>query len=121
MNTVKGILFVIIAMSGETVGHLAFKQAAVKGNFDGGVINIIRSVMRQRKFVGIGFICFLVDILFWTGALRYLEVSMAYPIASLGMILLVLASRIILKEKIEPKRWVGVTLVVAGTILVGLS
>jgi uncharacterized membrane protein len=59
------------------------------------------------------------------GALLYLlsqrEVSLIWPLTSLGFVITALSAKIILKEEISGWRWTGVALIVCGAALVSYS
>ena len=59
------------------------------------------------------------------GALLYLlsqrDVSLIWPLTSLGFIITALAARFILKEEVTVVRWAGVALIVLGAALVSYS
>jgi len=59
---------------------------------------------------------------FWMGgyllALRVLPVSAAFPAQSLNAFLLVVASRLVLKERIGKRRWLGASMIALGVYLV---
>lgn len=59
------------------------------------------------------------------GALLYLlsqrDVSLIWPLTSLGFVITALSAKIILKEEVTALRWAGVALIVFGAALVSLS
>jgi uncharacterized membrane protein len=59
------------------------------------------------------------------GALLYLlsqrDVSLIWPLTSLGFIITALAAKFILKEEVTAVRWAGVALIVIGAALVSYS
>jgi uncharacterized membrane protein len=59
------------------------------------------------------------------GALLYLlaqrEVSLIWPLTSLGFVITALAARFLLHEHVSPLRWAGVLLIVLGAALVSYS
>jgi uncharacterized membrane protein len=59
------------------------------------------------------------------GALIYLlsqrDVSLIWPLTSLGFVITAIAARIILKEEVSALRWAGVALIVLGATLVSYS
>ena len=59
--------------------------------------------------------------LIWMGLLRRLDLSPLYPFEGLSPVLLVLAARLFLQERLTWNVWTGVALIAAGTVLVGLS
>jgi uncharacterized membrane protein len=59
------------------------------------------------------------------GALLYLlsqqDVSLIWPLTSLGLVITALAAKFILKEEVTALRWAGVLLIVIGALLVRYS
>jgi len=59
------------------------------------------------------------------GALLYLlsqrDVSLIWPLTSLGFVITAISAKIILKEEISGWRWAGVALIVCGAALVSYS
>ena len=59
------------------------------------------------------------------GALLYLlsqrDVSLIWPLTSLGFVITAIAAKIILHEQVSPLRWAGVALIVVGAALVSYS
>jgi drug/metabolite transporter (DMT)-like permease len=59
------------------------------------------------------------------GALLYLlsqrDVSLIWPLTSLGFVITAIAAKILLKEEVSALRWAGVALIVLGAALVSYS
>ena len=59
------------------------------------------------------------------GALLYLlsqrDVSLIWPLTSLGFVITAISAKFILNEEVSALRWAGVALIVAGATLVSLS
>ena len=59
------------------------------------------------------------------GALLYLlsqrDVSLIWPLTSLGFVITAISAKIILKEEVTAVRWAGVALIVCGAALVSLG
>jgi len=59
------------------------------------------------------------------GALLYLlsqrDVSLIWPLTSLGFVITAIAAKLILKEEVSASRWAGVALIVLGAALVSYS
>ena len=54
-------------------------------------------------------------------ALRFLDVSIAFPASSLGVIFVSLLSRFWMREQVGFKRWIGVGLILGGVVMIGLN
>lgn len=71
--------------------------------------NIVLSVL----FLGSG-------LMLWLVVLGRLELSIAYPMLSLGYVVVMLAARWLFHETIPPRRWLGTAFIMAGiSMLVG--
>ncbi|MDE2058129.1 MAG: EamA family transporter [candidate division NC10 bacterium] len=115
-----GILLVLIAVACEAVGQLCFKRAANHAH-GSARLSAIRKVFARYEWIGAGIGCFGVEWGFWTIALTLLPVSVAQPMASVELVVVTLLSRSFLKEKVSPRRWAGIGLILAGVCLVGFS
>lgn len=95
-----GMFFVIAAIVFEAVGQICFKQAT---EHPAGVhpISLLRHAWRN-KWILIGATCFLMEVGFWTLALRILPLSAAFPIGSLCFIIIAMFSRLWLGERVVP-------------------
>ena len=69
--------------------------------------------------LGIG--CLALEAVVWSSVLRVLEVSMAFPMSSMNFVVITLFSYLWLHERVTPRRWLGVGLILSGTCLVGLG
>ncbi len=55
---------------------------------------------------------------FYLLALSKLPLSIAYPMLSSGYVIVVLLSKIFLKEKVSFQRWVGVFIIIVGIFII---
>src|SRR5215204_5448867 len=72
--------------------------------------NILLGVLMETAF----FVTLLISLKLW-------DVSLVWPLTSLGFVLTTLAARYIRHEEVTAMRWAGVFLIVAGAVLVGYS
>lgn len=100
-----GILLVILCTIIEGFGQVFLKKSAMAGG-----------TVRLWLALGVGLL--IVEALLYTGALRLLDVSTAYPIGSLSFVAVTVLSRWLLSERITPSRWIGVGLILIGATLV---
>ena len=63
----------------------------------------------------------LVEILGWTAVLAKLPLNIAFPIMSLTYAATPMASSLVFGDVISPRRWLGISLVTAGVMIVGAS
>lgn len=72
-----------------------------------------RNVLLSIVFLATG-------LLLWLAVLGKLELSIAYPMLSLGYVIVMLVARQFFHETIPPRRWLGTALIMLGiSLLVG--
>lgn len=83
------------------------------------IIDIIHIIFYPSIFAGL--FLYAVGSVFWIFALSKTNLSYAYPMLSLGYILVLILSGVILKENISLTKIAGVFVIVLGIILVSKS
>lgn len=63
-------------------------------------------------------VCLAAGTALWLGVLYRMDVSRAFPFLSLGSVVVVAASRWLLREPVSLHRWAGVALIAIGIALV---
>lgn len=74
-----------------------------------------------QPFIFLGILLYAFSMFLWLVALSKLELSFAYPLLSIGYIIVAILSFIIFKENITLIRWTGIILIVIGCILLTKS
>ena len=77
-------------------------------------------VLSQWPVLG-GLVCYVVSVGVWVVALSRVDVSVAYPMLSLGYVVNALAAWWLLGEQVGPARAAGVLLILGGVWLVARS
>ena len=103
-----GVLLVIACSIIEGVAQVLFKKSAMVDK-------------RKAAWVCAGVALFVVQALVYTGALQFVEVSTAFPIGSIGFVIVAILSQRMLNEPVTGERWVGIGLIVAGVGLLAAS
>ncbi|MDN5864705.1 MAG: EamA family transporter [Gammaproteobacteria bacterium] len=65
-----------------------------------------------------GLSCYVVSVVVWLLALSRVQVSIAYPMLSIGYIVTALAAYFFLGETMTPIRWAGVVVIIVGVVLI---
>jgi len=99
-----GVLLVILCAVIEGVAQVFFKKSAMV-------------TAKKRLWITAGVVLFIVQALIYTGALQFIEVSTAFPIGSIGFVIVAVFSQRFLNEPVTRKRWIGVGLIVLGVSL----
>lgn len=72
----------------------------------------------QSGWVWCGIFLVILSFVSWLYVLKYLPLTIAYPLSCVVHVFIPLSSWLILNEAISPRRWVGIALVLAGLAVV---
>lgn len=100
-----GIALVVASSTVEGFAQVCLKQAATLA-------------AGKKRWLSLGIALFVVEALLYSGALRSLDISTAYPMGALSFVSVTLFSSWLLDETISRKRWLGLGLIVCGAALV---
>lgn len=121
----KVIFLLIVALIFEAVG-VVYLSAGLKqiGEVKTLSLREVGRVIRQGAVNGRILLGVLLETIFFGFLIVLLkrnDVSLIWPLTSLGFVLTALSARFILHEQVSPVRWVGVVLIVMGAALVSWS
>lgn len=122
MNNAFWLLIPAILFS--TTGELFFKIGMNRiGGFDfsGNAVRGVLPRIVRNPFIWVGFTGFGLGALFWLAVLSRVPLSIAYPTLALSYFVVVIEARLFLHERVTWKRMLGVTIIVLGVVIVGLS
>ena len=68
-----------------------------------------------------GLACYVVSVGVWIVGLSRVEVSLAYPMLSMGYVVNALAAWWLFGESLGPMRWAGMMLILAGVLVMSRS
>lgn len=105
-GTMLGIVFVVLSTVFDGCGEISLKRSRLDR-------------ARQVFWIATGVALFAVQMVLYSLALRTLGVGAAFGIGSLSFVLVTLLSKLLLGEAVTPIRWLGVCLIVTGTMLIG--
>ncbi|MDR1452795.1 MAG: 4-amino-4-deoxy-L-arabinose transferase [Candidatus Margulisbacteria bacterium] len=119
------ILLVLVPVLIGVVGQLFLKKGmAVVGQFDFTALpQLLPQFARAftNPWVFAGFAFYFLSSLFWMVVLSRVELSVAYPMLSLGYAVVLLASFFLFQEAVSPARWLGVLVIMLGVVLISRS
>lgn len=77
--------------------------------------------LAQHPAILVGLACYAVSVLVWIVALSRVEVSIAYPMLSIGYVVNALLAWWLFGEDVGVQRWLGIGVIVIGVVLVARS
>jgi multidrug transporter EmrE-like cation transporter len=81
--------------------------------------NLLPTLLRilQQWPILAGLACYVVSVGFWIVALSRVDVSLAYPMLSLGYVVNAIAAWWLFGEALGPMRFAGILLILAGVLI----
>jgi drug/metabolite transporter (DMT)-like permease len=117
------ILYILISVLVGALGQLLLK----KGMNDMGQLSLslplrqlVGTLLRigTNPYVFIGLIVYLAATIFWLVALSRVDLSYAYPFASLSYVIMLIASWLLFKESLTPIRLLGTLVICLGVFII---
>ena len=115
------IVYILISVVASTVGQLLLKQGMnVVGAITLSANQILSTTWKMvtNPYVFIGLAIYLAGTVFWMAALSRVDLSYAYPFASLSYVVMLVASWMMFDEKITLSRVIGTVVIGIGVLLI---
>lgn len=117
----KTAVFTALVVISSVAGN-AFLSWGMKHAPDGATLGVPEFFHPfLSPFVWMGIALLIVWMLSRMTLLTWADLSFVVPVTSLGYVLNVAAGALVLGEAVDAKRWMGALLIVAGSILTGLT
>jgi len=122
---IKVLVFIFIAELWNAAGHVCFTKGTNNLALEplrsfNGAAAFFGKVIRQ-KMIWAGILALTIGLVVWIMALSNGELSYVYPIGSFQYVMIMIAARMFLNEKIDWMKLLGTLLVVAGIIVIAVS
>jgi len=103
---------VLLKLTMNSVNNLSFALPKI-------LTSSMQIAINPYFITGVG--CYILSMLAWLAVLAKIEISVAYPITSLGYIGTAIAGYFIFKEPVSAIRLLGIFVIIAGVYLVAKS
>jgi len=116
----NGIYFVLISVIFNVSGQYSIKTGMNKfGNIElnNSIISTLSQVILMPNII-LGLIFYIISSISWFIALSKLELSTAYPLLSIGYVLLMFISYLFLNESLGINKIIGTLLIVGGIFFI---
>jgi undecaprenyl phosphate-alpha-L-ara4N flippase subunit ArnE len=85
-----------------------------------GLFGLAVAIIRQG-FIWLWGLCFVVAMALWLAGLQKLDLSYAYPLVSIGYVLVTILSALFFHERVDGNRWMAVAVISLGVMLIAGS
>ncbi|NLE45700.1 MAG: EamA family transporter [Chloroflexi bacterium] len=118
------IIYILISVVAGAVGQVLLKKGMGAMGPLTLTLNQLGAVLWRigtNPYVIVGLAIYLGGTVFWLTALSRVELSYAYPFASLSYVAMLIASWLLFGENITPLRLLGTAVVCTGVFLISRS
>jgi len=106
-----------LVLIGSIIG--AFGPIFVKKASDSFSLNIKKIIQNKNLILGLS--CYAFGTIVFIPALKGGDLSILYPLVSIGYVLTCLYSIKLLKEKMNKLKWLGIILIMIGVAFIGIG
>ena len=113
----KDLVYVLASVILNVLGQLSIKKGAMmKGPLDLGGQALFSAIYKafSSPFILLGLLLYGISAFFWIIALSRVDLSYAYPVLSLGYVLIMVLSWWLFQEQLNAMRIIGTLTVVVG-------
>jgi len=118
------IAYILVAVIASAVGQVLLKMGMNRaGALTLELDTIVGTLWKigTNPYVVIGLLIYVTGTVFWLAALSRVDLSYAYPFASLSYVVVLAAGWLIFGENINPIRLVGTLVVALGVLIISRS
>jgi len=122
LSLTKSILLILlsiaIAVGGQVLLKLGLnKIGSINVNSLSGLGHLFLGIIKS-PMVLTGLFCYVISAAIWLVVLSAVQLSFAYPFIGLTYVLILFISKFVLKEDVNPIRWVGAAIITIGVVVI---
>ena len=122
LSLTKSILLILISISIAVGGQILLKIGMNRiGNI---AVNSMSSLghlflgVVKSPIVLVGLFMYVISAAIWLVVISAVDLSFAYPFIGLTYVLILIVSKFILKEDVNPIRWAGAAIITIGVVVI---
>lgn len=112
------LLSIVIAVGGQVLLKIGLnKIGSVNVNSLSGLGHLFLGIIKSPMVMA-GLFCYVISAAIWLVVLSAVQLSFAYPFIGLTYVLILFISKFVLKEDVNPIRWVGAAIITIGVAVI---
>lgn len=117
------LISVMLAAAAQLTLKVGMSSAEIQRTLAGPDPSLLKAAIAAATSTTIiaGLLCFGLSAITWLLVLARLDLSTAYPMVALGIVVTVASGYFFLGEAVSPTKLVGVAAIICGVMLIGLS
>ena len=122
LNLLSSVLLILLSISIAVAGQILLKIGIDRIGVNGigstkALINLFSGIIKS-PMVLTGLFLYFISAAIWLVILSTVDLSFAYPFIGLSYVLVLILSKFILKEEVNPIRWIGAFIITAGVVII---
>lgn len=122
---IKSLVLILISISIAIIGQFCLKAGMNQAGKISGA-DMVRPTeiivkVANIPLVWIGLLLYGISAIFWLIVLSRVDLSFAYPMLGFSYVIVLIFSKIFLREEIATTRWIGAAIISVGVALVALK
>lgn len=111
------LLSISIAVGGQLLLKIGMNSIGVDPTGLAEIKALFIGVVKSPVVI-VGLLCYVLSAAIWLVVLSAVDLSFAYPFIGFTYVLVLILSKFVLKEDVNPIRWIGAAVITAGVILI---
>lgn len=111
------LLSISIAVGGQLLLKIGMNRIGVDPTGLAEIKTLFIGVVKSPVVI-VGLLCYVLSAAIWLVVLSAVDLSFAYPFIGFTYVLVLILSRFVLKEDVNPIRWIGAAVITAGVVLI---
>ncbi len=122
LSLLSSVLLILLSISIAMGGQLLLKTGIDRIGINGfgsmkSLIGLFSGIIRS-PMVLTGLFLYFISAAIWLVVLSTVELSFAYPFIGITYVMVMVLSRFILKEEVNPLRWAGAFIITVGVVVI---
>jgi drug/metabolite transporter (DMT)-like permease len=122
LNLLSSVLLILLSISIAVTGQILLKIGIDRIGVNGigstkALISLFSGIIKS-PMVLTGLFLYFISEAIWLVILSTVDLSFAYPFIGLSYVLVLILSRFILKEEVNPIRWIGAFIITTGVVII---
>ena len=102
----------------DTAGEILLKKGASSVSAAHGAASIVGYTPLLSGWTWIGIISYVLSLVSWLHVLRFVPLSIAFPLINVVHVFVPLGASLFLHERVSHKRWFGISLIIVGVFAI---
>ncbi|MCJ7471663.1 MAG: EamA family transporter [Actinobacteria bacterium] len=122
MNLLSSVLLILlsisIAVTGQVLLKIGIDRIGINGFGSMKALTGLFSGIIKSPMVLTGLFLYFISAAIWLVILSTVDLSFAYPFIGLSYVIVLILSKFILKEEVNPLRWAGAFIITVGVVII---